>query len=34
MTEETDTEGMLKFSSEQRDMFNNDEEALACFCGE
>lgn len=25
---------MLKFSSEQRDMFDNDEEALACFCGE
>lgn len=25
---------MLKFSSEQRDMFNNDEEAIACFCGD
>lgn len=25
---------MLKFTSEQRDMFDHDEEALACFCGE
>ena len=25
---------MLKFSQEQRDMFDPDEEAIACFCGE
>ena len=25
---------MLKFSQEQRDMFDQDEEAIACFCGD
>jgi len=25
---------MLKFSKEQRDMFDKDEEAIACFCGD
>jgi len=25
---------MLKFAQEQRDMFDQDEEAIACFCGE
>ena len=25
---------MLKFSQDQREMFNRDEEAIACFCGE
>jgi len=25
---------MLKFSQEQRDMFDPDEEAISCFCGE
>jgi hypothetical protein len=25
---------MLKFSQEQRDMFDKNEEAIACFCGD
>lgn len=25
---------MLKYSQEQRDMFNHDEESIACFCGD